>query len=110
MYPPKFQSFSLYFEAMSSTAVSNPAAQQSSKSARKKKGKSDAPAKTPTAPADTETGGDSPGAMEGATNGADGAYESPYLKDLYRYDHARAESWDMVDSSAGIYATSRRNS
>lgn len=75
---------------MSSIAVANPAPQQPSKSARKKKGKADAPAKLPTAPAEAETGGDSPVAMEGATNGADDAYESPYLKDLYRYGAARA--------------------
>jgi len=94
---------------MSSNAVANPAAQQPSKSARKKKGKADAPAKVPTAPAETENGGDSPVAMEGATNGADGAYESPYLKDLYRYDSARARLWDTVNCFAGIYATLRRS-
>lgn len=94
---------------MSSTAVANPAAQQPSKSARKKKGKADAPAKVPTASAETETGGDSPVAMEGATNGADGAYESPYLKDLYRYDSARARLRDTVDGFTGTYATLRRN-
>ncbi len=95
---------------MSSTAVANPAAQQPSKSARKKKGKADAPAKVPTAPTETETGGDSPVATEGATNGADGAYESPYLKDLYRYDSARARLWDTVDFPTETSATSRRNS
>lgn len=75
---------------MSATAVSNPTAQQPSKSARKKKGKADAAAKGPSAPVDTEAGGDSPLAAEGTTNGADGTYESPYLKDLYRYASARA--------------------
>ena len=74
---------------MSSAASFNPPAQQPSKSARKKKGKADAPAKSPTAPVDTETGG-GPAATEGATNGADGTYESPYLKDLYRYDSFEA--------------------
>ena len=74
----------LYCRIMSTTVVTNPPAQQPSKSARKKRGKAEAQSKSPTATVDSEIGG-GPTATEGATNGAEGAYESPYLKDLNRY-------------------------
>lgn len=81
---------------MSSTVVANPATQQPSKSARKKKAKADAPTKSPIAPVEIETS-DGPAATEGATNGSEGTYESPYLKDLYRYDFYKVT--EVIDGS-----------
>lgn len=70
---------------MSSAAISNPPSQQGSKGAKKKKAKQDTPTKSPSVTVDTEGGGEA--RAEGATNGAEGAYESPYIKDLNRYLH-----------------------
>lgn len=67
---------------MSSAAVSNPPTQQQSKSAKKKKGKQDAPAKSPGGPVEVEGAGES--RIETTTNGTEGPYESPYIKDLNR--------------------------
>ncbi len=93
---PKYLECDLYFKQypdptsqtdrsiiMSETAVASvppPQQQQESKSAKKKKAKAEAPAK-PNAPSDGET---AHVATEGPTNGADSAYESPYLKELYK--------------------------
>lgn len=63
-----------------SAATSNPM-QQSSR-ARKKKAKSEAP--TQSAPALPEAEAAS-GSADAVTNGSDGAYESPYIKELYKY-------------------------
>ncbi|KAL6720214.1 hypothetical protein ACLMJK_002135 [Lecanora helva] len=66
------------------SAVQNPqnSSQSESKSAKKKKAKAQAAAQTPaTAPEPEATAGQT--ATDG-TNGADGAYESPYLKELYK--------------------------
>ena len=56
--------------------------QQESKSAKKKKAKAENSAKASPPPvADTAA---APEATEGTTNDVDGAYESPYLKELYK--------------------------
>lgn len=82
---------------MSSAAVSNPPTQQQSKSAKKKKGKQDAAAKSPGGSVEVEGGGES--RTEANTNGTDGPYESPYLKDLNRYFRSRPV---LLDSLANI--------
>jgi hypothetical protein len=61
-----------------------PQSQQESKSAKKKKAKAEASAKGSSVPPDSDTGAVQP-PMDAPTNGADGAYESPYLKELYKY-------------------------
>lgn len=54
-----------------------------SKSAKKKKAKGEATAQPPIASPEPEaTAGQT--ATDGNTNGLDGAYESPYLKELYK--------------------------
>ena len=63
-----------------SAAASNPA-QQSSR-ARKKKAKSEAPTQAAPAPPEAEAAS---GSADAVTNGSDGAYESPYIKELYKY-------------------------
>ena len=72
---------------MSSAAVSNPSAPNESKSSRKKKAKADAPKAisdlpAPSPPIETSNG---QSGVEQATNGVDGSYESPYMKELYKY-------------------------
>ena len=67
------------------STVKNPqtSTQSESKSARKKKAKAEAASQQPgVAPESEATAGQT--AVESATNGADGAYESPYLKELYK--------------------------
>lgn len=76
---------------MSETAVPSvppPRQQQESKTAKKKKAKAEAPAKQ-NAPSDGETG-TAQVASEGTANGVDSAYESPYLKELYKLVY----NWD----------------
>ena len=64
---------------MSATAVDTT---QQSKRSRKKKANAEAPGQSALTPADAEAGN---GNIDAATNGADGAYESPYIKELYKY-------------------------
>ena len=63
-----------------SAAASNPA-QQTSR-ARKKKAKSEVPTQSVPAPPEAEA---QSGSADAVTNGSDGAYESPYIKELYKY-------------------------
>lgn len=67
-------------------AVLNPTQQiiSESKSAKKKKSKAEAAAKEPNAQFDSEAG-NGHGSNDPVLNGADGTYESPYLKELYKY-------------------------
>ena len=76
---------------MTSATNSNQQAQVESKSAKKKKAKAEIPNKDTSAPSDGDTGGGQ-ATTEGTTNGADGAYESPYLKELYKYVLLRISS------------------
>lgn len=69
---------------MATTTSSTPHAQPESKSAKKKKAKAEVSAKGSSLPSDGDAGAAQPPA-DAATNGADGAYESPYLKELYKY-------------------------
>ena len=67
------------------STVQNPqtSSQSESKSAKKKKAKAQAVGQsTTTAPEPEATAGQT--ATEGTTNGVDGSYESPYLKELYK--------------------------
>ena len=69
---------------MSTTTISNPAAPSESKSAKKKKAKAEAPkATTVEAPQSPSAEAVTVGLDAGA-NGADGNYESPYMKELYK--------------------------
>ncbi|RAL66318.1 hypothetical protein DID88_005988 [Monilinia fructigena] len=68
---------------MAATSTQNPASKPESKSAKKKKAKTEAvEVQTPVAPAVTTEKAPSNTAEE-STNG-DGAYESPYIKELYK--------------------------
>ncbi|KAI4206990.1 MAG: hypothetical protein LQ346_000822 [Caloplaca aetnensis] len=66
-----------------SAAEANPPVSQESKTAMKKKAKAKAAAKDITAQPSIEAEGTKPNA-DNATNGTDGAYESPYMKELYK--------------------------
>ena len=71
---------------MSAATVSNPASQIESKSAKKKKAKAEAPA-TPSGIAPTSPGAEAGPGQSGndaGTNGHEGSYESPYIKELYK--------------------------
>lgn len=86
---------------MSETAalsVPPPQQQQESKSAKKKKAKAEAPVKH-NAPSEGETGTVQV-ASEGTVNGADSAYESPYLKELYKLVY----NWDETTAMPGLRA------
>lgn len=69
-----------FSNVMAATSDSPPKIQPESKSAKKKKAKAEAPAK----PSSTLSDGDvtSLAPAETAVNGGDGAYESPYIKEL----------------------------
>lgn len=69
---------------MSTAQVSNPSAQSESKSARKKKAKAEVPVQTTASPTEPQSGAGQT-ALDGAATGADGSYESPYIKELYKY-------------------------
>ena len=69
---------------MSSIQSSQTQPHAESKTAKKKKSKAEAPAQTPTIVPDPGTAGGQT-ASDGATNGPDGNYESPYLKELHKY-------------------------
>ena len=64
--------------------MSHSLAHSESKSARKKKAKAEAPVQTSASPTEPESGA-GPTAVDGAASGADGSYESPYIKELYKY-------------------------
>lgn len=68
------------------STIQNPqtSSNSESKSAKKKKAKAEAAAPSPAAPPEPETTMGQT-AADGTTNGGDGAYESPYLKELYKY-------------------------
>lgn len=68
---------------MSTAQVSNSLAHSESKSARKKKAKAEAPIQTAASPTEPESGAGQI-AVDGAATGADGSYESPYIKELYK--------------------------
>ena len=55
---------------------------QQSKRGRKKKANAEPPAPSTSTPVDADAGN---GTADAATNGNDGAYESPYIKELYKY-------------------------
>lgn len=68
---------------MSTTQDPQPSSHSESKSAKKKKAKAEATAQPPTAPPEPDAAAGQT-ATDGTTNGVDGAYESPYLKELYK--------------------------
>ena len=68
---------------MSAAQVSNSIGHSESKSARKKKAKAEAPTRTAASPTEPESGAGQT-AVDGAATGADGSYESPYIKELYK--------------------------
>lgn len=63
-----------------SAVVADPT--QQSKRSRKKKANAENPAQSAPTPADAEAGN---GTADAASNGADGSYESPYIKELQKY-------------------------
>ena len=72
---------------MSNAGISNPPVQNESKSSKKKKAKGDLKTTVSEAPIrslsiDATTG---QSGTEPVGNGADGSYESPYIKELYKY-------------------------
>ena len=69
---------------MSTAQFSNTLAHSESKSARKKKAKAEAPVQAAASPTEPESGAGQT-AADGAAIGADGPYESPYIKELYKY-------------------------
>ena len=69
---------------MSTAQVSSSIAHSESKSARKKKAKAEAPIQATASPTEPESGTGQTTA-DGAVAGADAAYESPYIKELYKY-------------------------
>ena len=71
---------------MSTSQVSSSIAHSESKSARKKKAKAEAPNQATASPTDPESGIGQTTA-DGAVTGADASYESPYIKELYKYAH-----------------------
>lgn len=78
---------------MSAPTTSNPPVQNESKSAKKKKAKAEVPVHVSNAPSTTpsaETGAGQ-AVAETSTNGADGTFESPYIKELYKYDGLQPE-------------------
>lgn len=69
---------------MSTAQVSNAMPQPESKTAKKKKAKGEV-APQISAPSTEPELGARRGSVEAGTNGADGVYESPYIKELYKY-------------------------
>lgn len=67
---------------MAAATSSIPQLQPESKSAKKKRAKSEASAKASSALSDGDGGVQA--SIEAATNGSDGVYESPYIKELYK--------------------------
>ena len=68
---------------MSTAQVSTALAHSESKSARKKKAKAEVPTRNVASPTEPEPGAGQT-AVDGAAAGADGSYESPYIKELYK--------------------------
>ena len=69
---------------MAGPQVTNSLAHSESKSAKKKKAKAEAPVQATASPTEPEIGtGQS--AADGAATGTDASYESPYIKELYKY-------------------------
>lgn len=94
-----------------SAAEANPPVSQESKTAMKKKAKAKAAAKDITAQPSIEAEGTKPNA-DNATNGTDGAYESPYMKELYKYVRGIGccfRALEMTDGGVGAFAMSRRS-
>ena len=73
---------------MSSAAVSNPVAPTESKSSRKKKAKAETskPAAEGNSRSPSFDAGATQAGTDSTTNGAEGGYESPYIKELYKYE------------------------
>ena len=71
---------------MSTAQVSSSIAHSESKSARKKKAKAEAPIQATASPTEPESAIGQTTA-DGAVTGADASYESPYIKELYKYAH-----------------------
>lgn len=69
---------------MSDVQITTSSALSGSKSSRKKKVKGEAPlqASAPSTGPEAEAGQPT---VDGSTSGADGSYESPYIKELYKY-------------------------
>ena len=65
---------------MATSLNSPPKVQSESKTAKKKKAKAEAPAKLSSTLSDGDATSQAP--AETAVNGGDGAYESPYIKEL----------------------------
>ena len=68
---------------MSTAQVSNSLAHSESKSARKKKAKAENPVQIAASSTEPESGAGQT-AVDGGATGADGSYESPYIKELYK--------------------------
>lgn len=89
----------------------NPPVSQESKSAKKKKAKSGATAKETTVQSNVETEAGKP-TSETPTNGIDGSYESPYMKELYKCVGRTSIPFvtrKTADVRIGAFATSRRS-
>lgn len=90
---------------------SNPPLSQESKSAKKKKAKAEAAGKITTVqPSLDPEAAKSP--VENVTNGVDGPYESPYVKELNKCASiimSPHPCFDKANSMVGIFATSRRS-
>lgn len=85
---------------MSSAATSNPPMATESKSKKKKQAKAEVPANASNETSNAPSGDVGAGATaaEGTTNGVEGSYESPYLKELYKLDsHTILGSWREKD-------------
>lgn len=84
---------------MSSAAISNPLTQTESKTGKKKKSKAEVPANASNAPSTTPSAevGVAATATEGTTNGVEGSYESPYMKELYKLVSTHTSLCRVVD-------------
>lgn len=71
---------------MSTAQVSSSITHSESKSARKKKAKAEAPIQATASPIEPDLGIGQTTA-DGAVTGTDASYESPYIKELYKYVH-----------------------
>ena len=100
---------------MSTAGPSNSSVPKESKSALKKKAKAEALAKAQAPAAESEATGESI-RVESPTNGMEFSSESPYVKELYKYDWEHRTRRTLCLGSAadllhaGISVTSRRSS
>ena len=69
---------------MSTTTIPNPSAPTESKSAKKKKAKAEGPKATIVEAPQSPSGETVTVGLDAGTNGAEGNYESPYMKELYK--------------------------